>query len=88
MEGLIGQGSRYNEGLLVFLLDAPQRETIEGIRALNQRKTGWTHKPRFGCLDVRSGTFYGPPRSFLNHPTTFVDTFWNETMKGVGYLVV
>jgi hypothetical protein len=85
----IDQGARNNEGLLVFLLEAPHRDTIDLIQELNQRKTSLYHKPRFGCLDVRSRTFYGPPRGLMDqYALTFgVDTFWNEIMKGVGYLV-
>lgn len=85
----IEKGPRNNEGLLVYLFDSPHRGTIDAIRALNQLKTGWYHKPRFGCLDVRSGTFYGPPAGLLDQYLQSFggDTFWNEIMKGVGYLV-
>ncbi|MBN1805108.1 MAG: hypothetical protein JW837_07645 [Sedimentisphaerales bacterium] len=85
----IDKGPRNNEGLLVFLLDSPHREIIDLIRELNKRKTGFYHKPRFGCLDVRSGTFYGPPRGFMDQYLMGfgVDSFWNEIMKGIGYLI-
>ena len=85
----IDKGPRNNEGLLVFLLEAPHREIIDIIRELNQRKTKLYHKPRFGCLDVRSGTFYGPPRGFMDQYLMGfgVDSFWNEIMKGTGYLI-
>ncbi|PTL35665.1 hypothetical protein CLG94_07820 [Candidatus Methylomirabilis limnetica] len=85
----IEQGQRNNEGLLIFVLESPQRQIIETIRALNQRKSSLCHKPRFGCVDVRSGTFYGPPRGWLDeYLLDFgVDTFWNEIMKSVGSII-
>ncbi len=84
----IDRGPRNNEGLLVFVLVAPGRRTIDMIRELNERKAGFYHKPRFGSLDIHSMTFYGPPPGLLDdYLKGFgVDSFWNEIMKGMGYL--
>lgn len=83
------RGPRNNEGLLVYLFDAPERATLDLLRALNQQRHSMYHVPRYAALDVRSGTFHGPPRSQLD---TYLlgfgqDSFWNRIMDGVGLLV-
>jgi len=85
----IDQGPRNNTGLLVFVLESPSRDTIEHIREFNGRKHSWYHLPQYGCLDVHSGIFYGPPRGAMDRYLLSFggDSFWNMIMKGLGCIV-
>ncbi len=85
----IEKGPRNNAGLLVFVLEAPRRETLQLIRGLNQQSSSWYHVVQAGCLDVRSGVFHGPPPGMLDHylASFGVDTFWNSVMDGLNGVI-